>query len=103
MQSIAIAGSRATAAEILRFSQLLDVTMKSNHAAISPLVGDCLYMGAATYAWLAHETGAREMGEAYHAIRKVLETLASRWAVGHQYLAILTKSRETTYAETLVL
>ncbi|EXJ68347.1 uncharacterized protein A1O5_08139 [Cladophialophora psammophila CBS 110553] len=100
MQTIAIAGMKSVAADVFRFSQLLHVGMTSNPAAVSPLVGDCIYFGASIYAWLAHETGLREMGDAYHILRKVLETMASRWAVGQQYLTLLDISKESLYADS---
>lgn len=103
MQTVAIGGLRSVAADILQFSHLLQTSMKENPASISPLIGDCLYIAAATYAWLVYETGTRETAEAYRQLRKVLEIMGTRWAVGGQYLAILEKARETLYPETPLL
>ncbi|OAL29405.1 hypothetical protein AYO22_02299 [Fonsecaea multimorphosa] len=103
MQTIAIAGLKSVAGDVLRFSQLWHVDMTSNPAGVSPLIGDCLYFAATIYAWLAHETGLREMGEAYHILRKVLETMASRWAAGQQYLGLLDMSKENLYADSLLI
>jgi hypothetical protein len=103
MQTISIAGLKSISADVLQFSQLLQISMMADPSATSPLVGDCIYMAAATYAWLVHETGSREMAEAYHALRKALETLNARWAVGGQYLAVLDKAKESFYPDTLLL
>lgn len=103
MQAISIIALKSVSADVLEFSHLLQMAMTSNLAAISPLVGDCIYSAAATYAWLVHESGSREMADAYHTLRNVLEKMASRWAVGWEYLAILEKSKESLYADTLLL
>ncbi|OAP56188.1 hypothetical protein AYL99_09367 [Fonsecaea erecta] len=103
MQTIAIAGLKSVAADVLRFSQLWHVDMTSNPAAVSPLLGDCLYFAATIYAWLANETGQQEMGDAYHILRKVLETMGSRWAVAQQYLILLDMSKEHLYADSLLV
>ncbi|KIW19214.1 hypothetical protein PV08_03508 [Exophiala spinifera] len=104
MQTVAIAGLRAVAADVLRFSRgALQASMRDHPAAISPLVGDCLYIAAATYAWLAYETGSRDAADAYHQLRNVLGIMATRWAVAGQYLATLEKARETLYPETPLL
>ncbi|EXJ87309.1 hypothetical protein A1O3_04268 [Capronia epimyces CBS 606.96] len=103
MQTLAISGMKGTAADALQFSQLLMLSMIASPAATSPLIGDCLYMAAATYAWLAHESGLREMGEAYHQLRKSLETMNCRWAVASQYLGLLDKAKETLYPDCLLL
>ncbi|KAI1608415.1 hypothetical protein EDD36DRAFT_98280 [Exophiala viscosa] len=103
MMTISIAGMKQAAIGILQFSQLLHVEMTNNPAAISPLIGDCIYMAAATYGWLVHETGSRESADAYHALRRVLETMNNRWALGGQYLAVLQRSKETLYPDTPLL
>lgn len=103
MQAISIVGMKQAAVDVLQFSQLLHVEMTDNPSAISPLIGDCIYCAAATYAWLVHETGSRESADAYHSLRRVLETLNTRWAVAGQYLAILQKSKENIYPDTPLL
>ncbi|KIW81458.1 hypothetical protein Z517_04483 [Fonsecaea pedrosoi CBS 271.37] len=103
MQTIAIAGLKSVASDVLRFSQLWHMGMLSNPAAASPLLGDCLYFAATIYAWLAQETGVREMGDAYHVLRKVLETMSSRWAVAQQYLILLDVSKEHLYADSILV
>ncbi|KIX07922.1 uncharacterized protein Z518_02576 [Rhinocladiella mackenziei CBS 650.93] len=103
MQAIAIAGLRSTAADVLQLSHLFQMTITANPAAISPLVADCFYSAAATYAWLVHESGSREMAEAYHQLRKVLDIMSARWAVASQYLVILNKAQESFYPDTLLL
>ncbi len=103
MQTIAIAGLKTLSADVLSFSKLFQSAMTSNPAAISPLIGDCIYSAAATYAWMVHESGSRETAEAYQTLTKVLETMASRWAVAREYLSILNKSKETLYAGAVFL
>ena len=103
MQTIAIAGMKSVAADILQFSRLFRLSMIKNPTAISPLVGDCIYSAAATYAWLVHESGSKENADAYHELKRILEAMASRWGVASQYLAILSKSQESFYPSTLLL
>ena len=100
MQTIAIAGLKPLAADVLRLSELFHTTMTTNPATTSPLIGDCLYFAATIYAWLANETGSSHMSDAYHTLRKVLETMGLRWAVAHQYIALLNISKETLYADS---
>jgi len=97
MQTTAIAGLKSTAADVLQFSHLVRMTMATNPSATSPFIGDCLYQAAATYAWLVHESGARDMVESYHILKDVLATMNCRWAVAGQYLDILNTGRETLY------
>lgn len=103
MQTLAIAGVKSTAADILQFSQLQMLSMTASPAAISPLMADCLYMAAATYTWLAHESGLREMGEAYHQLRKSLQVMNARWVLAGQYLSLLDKAKETLFPDCLLL
>ncbi|EXJ62130.1 hypothetical protein A1O7_02563 [Cladophialophora yegresii CBS 114405] len=103
MQTIAIAGLKTLAADVLRFSELFHISMLANPAASSPLVGDCLYFAASIYAWLANETGSKPMADAYHSLRRVLETMGTRWAVAHEYLALLNTSKETLYADSVLI
>jgi hypothetical protein len=103
MQTIAIAGLKTLAADVLRFSELFHISMLANPAATSPLVGDCLYFAASIYAWLANETGLKPMADAYHSLRGVLETMGTRWAVAHQYLCLLNASKETLYADSVLI
>ena len=99
MQAIAIAGLKSLAADVLGMADLFQMSMRANPAGVSPLVGDCLYFAATIYAYFANETGATEMGEAYHTLRGVLEAMGARWAVAHQYLALLDESKQKLYAD----
>lgn len=103
MQTISLNGLKTVADDVLQFSQILRTSMEQNPAGISPLLADCLYTAAATYAWLVYETGTRDAAESYHAVRKVLEIMSARWSVATQYLAILEKARETLYPQTALL
>lgn len=103
MQTIAIAGLKSVAADALQFSILLQTSMAESPSSISPLIGDCIYVTATTYAWLVHESGSAEMAEAYHTLRKVLKAMNSRWAVAGHYLAILNKSKDAFYPDTPLL
>jgi hypothetical protein len=81
MQSIAIAGLKTTADEILRFSQRLQTCIGYDMAASSPLVADCLYQAAATYAWLVYETRSPDMVIAMNTLTECLRMLDMRWKV----------------------
>jgi hypothetical protein len=78
MQRIAIAGLRKTAEEILRFSQRLQTCIGYDMASSSPLVADCLYQAAATYAWLVYETGSPDMVVSLHTLAECLKMLDVR-------------------------
>lgn len=85
MQSIAIAGLRKTAEEILRFSQHLQTCIGNDSAACSPLVADCLYQAAATYAWLVYETGSSDMVAPLQTLAECLKMLDMRWKVAGKF------------------
>ena len=85
MQSIAIAGLKTTAEEILHVSQRLQTCIGYDMAASSPLVADCLYEAAATYAWLVYETGSPEMVVAMQTLTECLKMLDVRWKVAGKY------------------
>ena len=72
---------RSTAEEILRFSEHLQTCIGYDVAASSPLVADCLYQAAATYAWLVHETGSPDMVIAMQTLTECLKMLDVRWKV----------------------
>ena len=103
MQSIAIAGMRGAAHDVLQFSATFRMAITQNPTSISPLVADCIYSAAATYAWLVHESGTKETADAYHSLRNVLEIMNGRWAVAGQYLTVLDKAQETLYPQTILL
>jgi hypothetical protein len=86
MQSIAIAGLRKTAEEVLRFSQRLQTCIGYDMAASSPLVADCLYQAAATYAWLVYETGSPDMVVSLQTLAECLKMLDVRWKVAGKFL-----------------
>lgn len=97
MQSIAIAGLKSTAEEILKFSHNLKRIMTYNGATVSPLIADCLYGAAADYAWLVQERGTPEMLASYNNLIEALKLLDMRWKVAGEYLKIL---EATQYANT---
>ncbi len=99
MQAIAIAGMRETAADIIQFAEVLTTLMHNNISAVSPLTADAIYVGAATYAWLAHESGSPEDLSNYHALREVLHQMNVRWAVAGEYLSALDKTKDILYPD----
>ena len=103
MQTISLNGLKAVASDVLHFSRTMRASMEQNPAAISPLMADCLYTAAATFAWMVYETGTRDDAEAYHFLRKVLEIMSARWSVATQYLAILDKARVLLYPQASLL
>ena len=103
MQSIAIAGMKRSASEILQFSHLLKMAMTNNMAAVSPFTADALYSAATTYAWFAHESGSADMVENYHTLRETLMQMNSRWAVAGEYLKALDLTRDILYRDTATL
>ena len=99
MQEIAIAGMKKTAADILQLTQVLKSIMNNNLSAVSPLTADALYMAAATYAWLAYESGSPDSTASYHAIRAVLIQMNQRWAVAGEYLKALDVTKTALYQD----
>ena len=76
---------RTTAEEILRFSQRLQSCIGYDVAPSSPLVADCLYQAAATYAWLVYETGSPDMVVAMQTLTDCLKMLDVRWKVAGKF------------------
>ena len=85
MQTIAIAGLRTTAEQVLSFSQRLQTCVGYNLGASSPLVIDCLYQAAATYAWLLYETANPDMLSSFNSLTECLKMLDVRWKVAGKY------------------
>ncbi len=79
MQTIAIAGLKTTAEEVLRFSQRLQTYIDDTVAASSPLVIDCLYQAAATYTWLLYEKGNPDILASLRSLTECLRKLEVRW------------------------
>lgn len=99
MQAVAIAGMKETAADILLLAEVLRTLMHKNISAVSPLTADAIYMSAATYAWLAHESGSPEDLSNYNALREVLHQMNARWAVAGEYLNALDKTKDILYRD----
>ena len=81
MQAIAFPGLRKTSEDILRLSNFLRISWECNIAAASPLVADCLYVAAATFAWLVYEDGSPELRVSYSTLFEALKLLDTRWKV----------------------
>lgn len=99
LQAIAIAGMKKTGADIVRFAKTLKMLMNNNLSAVSPLTADAIYMGAATYAWLAHEQGSPEYFASYHSLREMLLQMNARWAAAGEYLKVLDATKEILYSD----
>jgi hypothetical protein len=81
MQAMAIAGLNSISEAGLRFSHQVQMSMAQNLAATSPLIADCLYQTAASYAWLVRETGSPEVFAALQSVSSTLKTMSARWQV----------------------
>jgi hypothetical protein len=99
MQGIAIISIQKVAKEVTYFAEVLKAMMTSNIATASPLTSSAIYMGAATYAWLAHESGSSDHVTSYHSLREVLVQMNQRWAVAGEYLKALDSAKYTLYRE----
>ena len=86
MQTIAIAGLKTTAEEVLCFSQRLQICIDENMAASSPLVIDCLYQAAATYTWLLYEKGNPDILTSLKSLTECLRMLDVRWKLAGKCL-----------------
>ncbi|KZF21996.1 hypothetical protein L228DRAFT_268500 [Xylona heveae TC161] len=90
MQEIAISGLRATSQGVLGLSQCLKACIRANGSmSVTPFLADCLYQGAANYAWYAGESGSTEYTEPRNQIREALVMLDKRWKLGGEYVKIL--------------
>ena len=101
LQTACIAGIKAVSDDIVRFVQKLRPSMTTRHAAISPLVGYCLYMATITFAWRVYE-GEENKLEAYNVIGDTLRLMSGRWAVGSEYLQSVDRGRELLYNTPLL-
>jgi hypothetical protein len=99
LQTMTIAGMKQAAADVCRLSQYVRTAMYRNLEASSPLIADALYRGAATYAWLVHETGDMANIRAYWQTTDVLRALESRWACATEYLKLLDKTERQLYGD----
>jgi hypothetical protein len=99
MQGIAIISIQNVAKEVTYFAQVLKPMMATNLAVVSPLIMGAIYMGAATYAWLAHESGSSDHVASYHTLREILVQMNPRWAVAGEYLKALDSAKSTLYRE----
>lgn len=99
MQAIAIAGLKKTGPDVVRFADSLKGLMNHNISAVSPLTADAIYMGASTYAWLAHEQGSPEDLANYHALREVLLQMNARWAAAGEFLKVLDATKDILYGD----
>jgi hypothetical protein len=99
LQTLTIAGMKQAAADVCRLSQSIRTAMYRNFEATSPLIADALYQGAATYAWLVHETGEIANVRAYWQICDVLRAMEPRWACASEYLKLLDKTKKDLYGD----
>lgn len=103
MQTIAIAGLKSVSANVLELADVMYILLQDKLDTISPLMIECLYQGAANYAWLVHETGSIQSINAYRKFVNTLQRLDNRWASAGQYLKILEKTRQTLYENNTML
>jgi Fungal specific transcription factor domain/Fungal Zn(2)-Cys(6) binuclear cluster domain len=99
MQALAILGIKDAADCVVQLAETLKTTMNNNISAISPLTANALYVGASTYAWLAHESGSDEHLNNYHELRQVLLQMKYRWAVAGEYLDALDATKNILYQD----
>src|SRR5262249_45486002 len=79
MQTLAMPGLRKTSEDIARLSSFLMMSWEADITAASPLVADCLYVAAATSAWLVYEDGSPELRVSYNTLFQALRLLDTRW------------------------
>ena len=99
MQTIAIAGMKKTAKDIMQLADVLRSMMSRNISTVSPLVLDALYMGATTVQWHAHESGSEQDIANYHNLREVLYQMNARWAAAGEYLKALDATKSILYRD----
>jgi hypothetical protein len=99
MQSTAIITMQDAAKEVLAFSRIIQADLRLSPTAVSPFASTCIYYAAAIFAWLAYEKGTIELADAYHTLKRVLESMGIRWQVANEYLILLDKAKETLYAD----
>lgn len=92
----------ATAKEIVAFATTLRPIMIRKPAAISPLLGHCLYEAILNAAWRVYEGERGDTVESYHKLREVLGVLSGRWAIGGVYLHCVDKYKELMYHTPLL-
>lgn len=97
LQSMCITGIKTISDDILKFANVLRPSMVSNAAAVSPLIGHCLYMATITFCWRAFEAERDEALESYRTARHALSSLNGRWAAGSEYISAIDKARDLLY------
>lgn len=102
LQAMCINSIVTVSEDIARFAFQLKPSMSLRPAAISPLIGNCLYMGTITFAWRVYEGERSEALESYNVLRESLSSLNWRWAVGGQYLDTVDKAKEIMYNSSLL-
>lgn len=83
--------------DIVNFAAQLRPTMTERPAAISALLGNCLYLGTFNCAWKIYEGERGITIESYHKLRETLGVLNGRWAVGGEYLECMDKAKKILY------
>lgn len=90
LQQLAIDGSRAMSEETVDLAKQIEAYLGSHPAAsMSPLVLNCLYAAAGTWAWRHRETGDEASLENLNTIRRVLGILRNQWQACNDYLGLL--------------
>ncbi|KAK4613202.1 uncharacterized protein CLAFUR5_13233 [Fulvia fulva] len=90
LQQMAIDEAKATASETVSFAEELEahITMHGV-ASVGPLVLNCLYPAAATFAWYHRETGSEAHYLKLLKLRHVLGLLKEQWPARSDYLDLL--------------
>lgn len=99
MQVIAINGMKSAATQLLYFADTLKMLIRENISAVSPLILDGVYMAAATFAWLAHESGSSEDLSNYRVLREILIQINVRWAAAGEYAKVLDATKDILYRD----
>jgi len=102
LQTVCITGIKTVADEIADFALQLRPSMNLRPAAISPLIGHCLYMATITFAWRVYEGEEPVPIDAYRLLRSGLSALNGRWAVGGEYLQSVDTAKELLYHSPLL-
>ncbi|KAH0542646.1 hypothetical protein FGG08_002969 [Glutinoglossum americanum] len=85
----AVQGLKNISEEVARLSHDKLAAIEYGLDQTSPLILDCVYQAAASYAWMVRETGEAEYVEKARVLRRVFEVVGRRWRAAAEYLRIL--------------
>lgn len=101
LQQLAIDGLKENSAQIRDLAtEVVQFIQLHGFDRVSPLILQCFYNAAGTYAWYVRETGSPEHTASLATLRGAIETLKERWLVSCKYMHPIVWRESKTNAKT---